>query len=132
MACAFFVPLRSLDCPSWDVWVADPTGNPVAGAKVRLSCRNYSAESESHELDQTTDVRGHAAFPARTIRASLGDRIAATLLSASEGVHASFGRHASVFAFGNGRQGFDVDTQKNVVREWTGTPSHLESRITLK
>ncbi len=97
-----FIPLRSLDCPAWDVWVTDQSGQPVSGITVRLTYRNYSAEQESHEIDATTNAHGHVAFKAQTLSASLGRRVAATLQSAAAGVHASFGAHATVFAFGNG------------------------------
>jgi hypothetical protein len=123
-----FVQVSSLDCPAWDVWVTDPSGQPVSGVTVRLTCRNYSAERESHEMDAITDAQGHVAFVARTVRASLGRRVVATLSSATAGPHASFGPHASVFAFGNGLEGFAIDKQ-DVVEDWTGKPGHMESRI---
>ena len=132
LAGAAVVPVRSLDCPSWDVWVADQTGQPIGGATVRVSFRNYSAESRSHEVDETTDALGHVAFAPQTISASLGSRIGVTLLSAMAGVHASFGSHATVFAFAQGHQGFDVNRQRNTLVEWIGKPSHMESRITLQ
>ena len=125
---AVFVPLRSLDCPAWDVWVADQSGQPVSGLTVRLTYQNYSAEQESHEIDATTNAQGHVAFKAQTRSASLGRRVAATLRSAAAGVHASFGPHASVFAFGNGLQGFAIDNREVIV-DWAGKPGHMESRI---
>lgn len=124
-----FIPLRSLECPSWDVWVTDQSSQPVSGVIVRLTYRNYSAERESHEVDAMTDARGHARFSAQTLSTSLGRRIAAMLSSATTGVHASFGLHASVSAFSNGLEGFAIDEQKNVVTDWTGKPGHMESRI---
>jgi hypothetical protein len=54
------------------------------------------------------------------------------LLSATAGVHASFGSHASVSAFANGHQGFDINSQRNILAEWTGKPGHMKSRITLQ
>lgn len=124
-----FVPVRSLSSPAWDVWVADQSGHPVLGVTVRLTYRNYSAESESHEADAMTDVQGHVAFTAQTLNASLGRRIIAMLSSAMAGIHASFGPHASVFAFGRGLQGFAIDEQRNVLLDWTGKPDRMESRI---
>jgi hypothetical protein len=126
---ATFTPMRSLNCPSWDVWVTDEGGHPVSYITVRLTYRDYSAEFESHEIDAITDVRGHAAFRARTLTASLGRRVAAMALSASAGPHASFGPHAIVFAFGKGLQGVDIGGQGNTVADWTGKPGHVESRI---
>ena len=125
---AVFIPLRSLDCPAWDVWVTDPSNQPVSGITVRLTYRNYSAETESHEIDAITNEQGHVEFEAQTLSVSLGRRAAAILLSATAGVHAGFGPHASVFAFGNGLQGFAIDN-RNVMVDWTGKPGHMESRI---
>lgn len=123
-----FIPVSSLNCPGWDVWVTDQSGQPVSGVTVRLTCRNYSAEPVSQEMDAITDAQGHVAFGARTVNASLGRRVVAMLSSATAGAHASFGPHASVFAFGNGLEGFAIDRQ-NVVEDWTGKPDHMESRI---
>jgi hypothetical protein len=123
------IPLRSLDCPVWDVWVSDQNDHPVSGITVRLTYRNYSAERESHEVDAITDAQGHVTFGARTLSASLGRRVVVVLSSAMAGTHASFGPHASVLAFGKGLQGIAIDKQKNVVVDWTGKPSHMESRI---
>jgi hypothetical protein len=125
------IPVRSLNCPAWDVWVSDQSGQPVAGVTVRLTWQNHSAEVDSHEVDAITDAQGHVAFSARTLDASLGRRVVATLWSARAGVHASFGPHATVFAFSNGLQGFDIDKARNIVVDWTGKPEHMESRIVL-
>lgn len=126
-----FLPLRPLECPSWDVWVTDQSGQPISGVTVRLTYRNYSAESESHEVNAMTDAQGHARFSAQTLSMSLGRRMAAMLSSVTAGVHASFGPHASVSAFSNGLEGFAIDEQKNVVMDWTGKPRHMESRIVI-
>ena len=124
-----FVPVRSLSCPAWAVWVTDQSGHPVSGITVRLTYRNYSAEGESHEADAITDAQGHVAFSAQTFSAPLGRRIVAMLSSAMAGVHASFGSHASVFASGGGLQGFAIDERRNVILDWTGIPDRMESRI---
>src|SRR6266404_2486758 len=132
VACALglgVIPLESLNCPAWDVWVVDQNGQPVSGIAVRLSYKNYSAEDETHEIDRTTDQRGHTAFAAQTLSASLVRRLIFILSSLRAGIHASFGRHASVFAFGKGLEGFDVDLQRNIVVEWTGESRNMESRI---
>jgi len=93
-----FVPITSLSRPDWDVWITDEGGHPIAGTTVRLAYRNYSAESQSHEINAATDGQGHVAFSAHAVSASLGRRIVAILSSATAGVHASFGPHATVFA----------------------------------
>lgn len=122
------IPVKSLNCPSWDVWVVDERGQPVSGMTVRLICQNYSAERHSHKMDAATDAQGHVAFGAQTVTVSLGGRATATLLSAMAGVHAGLGPHASVFAFGKGLEGLAINNQ-NLVVDWTGKPSHMESRI---
>ena len=123
------VPLRSLNSPAWDVWVTDQSGHPVSGITVRLTYQNYSAEDKSHETDATTDPLRHAAFSAQTLSASMARRALMMISSATEGVHAGFGPHATVFAFDGALQGFAIDEQRNVVVDWTGKPDHMESRI---
>jgi Bacterial Ig-like domain (group 1) len=131
-ACAFalaFVPIKTLNSPGWNVLVVDQNGHPIPGITVRLSYQNYSAEDKTHETDGTTDNYGHATFTPQALSASGANRLIYTLRSALGGVHASFGPHASVFAFGKGLEGFDVDSQKDVVVEWTGKSKSMESRI---
>jgi hypothetical protein len=96
---------------------------------VRLVYQDYSAEDRSHEAEATTDAHGHVAFPARTLTASLGTRVAQILSSATEGAHASFGLHASVFAFGNGVEGFDYNELTHNAVDWTGSTGHMTSRM---
>jgi hypothetical protein len=129
VAGALFIPARSLNSPAWDVWVTDESGQRVLGVTVRLTFRNYSAEHDSHEIDAITDEQGHVAFGAQTLSASIGHRLVAMMSSAAAGPHASFGPHASVFVFGKGLQGLDIDKTRNVVVDWTGRPYHMESRI---
>jgi hypothetical protein len=122
------IPVKSLDCPAWDVWVTDQKGQPVHGVTVVVRWRNYSAERRSHETDAITDAQGHVAFGAQTISASLVQRAVATLSSAMAGFHSSFGPHATVYAFSESLEGFASDDQRFVV-DWTGKPDHMESRI---
>lgn len=123
-----FLPMPHLVCPSWDVWVVDPSGTPQRGTTVRRSYQDYSLEREGHEEDAATDATGYAHFAKRESRASLISRFFGTLHSAmTGGVHASFGRHAFVFAFGNGKQGQAVSGK--YVTDWTGSPEHMQSRI---
>jgi hypothetical protein len=89
---------------------------------VRLSFQNYSAEGQSHDVDLISDENGEAKFPAETLRASFVRRCVFTVLSARAGVHAGFGPHANVFVFGNGLQGYAVDS-RDVVVDWTGNPA---------
>jgi len=124
------LPIRYLASPRWDVWVVQDTGHPVSGIDVRLTYQDYSAEGQGHELTTITDETGHALFPPQYRRASLLQRIFYTLSSATAGVHASFGRHAYVFAFGGGHEGDAVSGK--YVTDWQGVPDTMESKIVLK
>lgn len=124
------IPSKSLDAPTWDVWIVDQAGNPVTGINVRESYRNYSAENDGHEETQVTDLSGHVHFEAKTLRSSLLMRVLVTLASTTAGVHASFGPNAWVFAFGNGLEGNDV--RNGYVYDWTGSPAKVTSRIVAK
>jgi hypothetical protein len=115
----FIYPFESLQAPTWDVSVVNASNDPVSGARVRESYRDYSAEFEGGEADLITDFQGKGTFPAKTVRANILKRIAAILSSATAGAHASFGPHAYVFAFG----GMDGNSVKNgVLEDWTGSP----------
>jgi hypothetical protein len=125
---ALSIPLPYQACPSWDVLVVDTSGNPVPGMTVRLSYQDYSIERASHEEDRTTDAQGSASFPGRISRHAYASRAAGAVLSGlNQGVHASFGRHAYVMAFGRGLRGSD-----DAVTDWTGEPNHMSSKITAK
>jgi len=123
------IPFSYQICPSWDVSVVDKSGNPVPGMTVRLSHQDYSVESASHEEDRTSDAQGRVSFSERISRRAYASRAAGAVLSAlSQGVHASFGRHAYVTAFGHGLQGSDLSF--GVLTDWTGEPNHMSSKIT--
>ena len=121
------LPMRYLASPRWDVWIVTDDGRPLAGINVRLVYQNYSTEGQSHEVTLRTDENGRVMFPAQYERASLVQRLFYTASSAGAGVHASFGRHAYVFAFGDGDEG-DAVTGKYVT-DWHGTPESMQSRI---
>jgi hypothetical protein len=122
------IPIPYLASPRWQVWVVDQTGAPVEGMTVRRIYQNYSTEAKGHENDQITDINGQAAFAAQWSSASIVRRCVFTTLSARAGVHASFGRHAYVFAFGNGREGTAI-AGGNVL-DWTGEPAEMKTLIT--
>jgi hypothetical protein len=95
-----------MTAPQWEVLVVDGNGKSVEGMTVRESWQNYSIETEGYEKDLVTDANGKVSFPAQSIRASILRRTLGTLRSAvTTGVHASFGPHAHVFAFGHGLEG---------------------------
>ena len=113
--------------PRWGVWVVDEHDQPVEGITVRLVYQNHSVESKSHEQDLTTDSRGFVEFSAQVRSASVLSYAIYSLYAARAGIHASFGRHASVFAFGGGREGSAA--VNDVVVDWTGSSDRMESRI---
>jgi hypothetical protein len=122
----FLYPFESLQAPIWEISVVDASNNPISGARVRESYRDYSAGFKGGEADLVTDFTGSGNFPARTVRASLLKRIAVVLTSATAGAHASFGPHASIFALG-GMEGYSV--KDGHVEDWTGSPRVNKSVI---
>jgi hypothetical protein len=119
--------VTTLETPQWEVWVVDENGQPLEGMRVLMTYHNFSAESEGHSDELYTDATGHVVFPSRTIAVSPLNRVLAIMRSAQGGVHASFGPHASVFAFGRGREGYAVSL--GMITDWTGKPYHETSRI---
>ena len=108
----------------------DGSGTPLAGLNVRLSFQNYSAESDSHEMTLVTDQSGHVTFTSQFRRASLLQKAIHMTRSAMEGVHASFGNHASVSAIGGCCEGEAVTGP--YVTDWTGSPTKMASTIVAK
>ncbi|MGA8765755.1 MAG: hypothetical protein WB559_01955 [Candidatus Acidiferrales bacterium] len=105
-------------------------GQPVDGMTVIRHCQNYSAETDGHTDELRTGPDGYVVFDYKTLTASRIKRLLVTLDSAQAGVHASFGPHAYVFAFGNGLEGYDV--RDNRIVDWRGVPNHMISRIIVK
>jgi hypothetical protein len=122
-------PMSYLASPRWDVWVVTADGRPISDANVALHYVNYSAEGESHLEILRTDQSGHVLFPEHYARASVLRKVFYTISSAQAGVHASFGRHASVFAYGSG--GGDIGTPVNgqYLEDWRGNPKSMQSKI---
>jgi hypothetical protein len=123
-------PITYLASPRWDVWVVTEDGHPIPDINVALHYVNYSAEGESHSAVLWTDGNGHVLFPQQYAKASIYRRVFYTISSAQAGVHASFGRHASVFAYGNGYEGFPVNGQ--YVEDWRGSPDSMQSKVIAK
>jgi hypothetical protein len=120
-------PTTTAQCPMWEVWVVDESGQPLQGMTVRLTYQNYSAELESHSEDLQTDAKGYVFFHARSLRVPRVQRALVTALSATGGVHASFGPHAWVWTFGKGLEGNAVNDGH--ITDWTGTPPRMASKI---
>lgn len=122
-----FVPITYLATPTWTVLVVDEQGRPLEGMTVRLTNQNYSAEPEGHRRDLITDSRGSVEFSSQIASSCIVRYVWYTLLAARAGIHASFGRHASVFVFGQGREGSAIEN--DAFTDWTGSPDRMESRI---
>jgi hypothetical protein len=126
----FVVPIPYLASPQWDVVVVRGDNKPVVGVNVRLVYMNYSAEATSHEITYKTDEAGRVSFRVQHNRASVLERAFYITMAATGGVHASFGRHAYVFAFGDGYEGWP--TAGEYIMDWQGSPSSVQSTIVLK
>jgi hypothetical protein len=128
LATAASTPVAYLAAPRWDVVVVvDDSGSPIQGMTVRRVYENYPTEAQDHEEDRITDRQGQASFPPRSANASIARRFLFTIRAAQTGVHASFGRHAYVFAFGRGRE--ESATSGQFEADWTGSPPNMSSRI---
>jgi hypothetical protein len=123
-------PTTTAQCPMWDVWVVDQSGQPLQGMTVRLTYQNYSVESGSHSEDLQTDASGHVLFRPKSLKVPRIQRAIGTMESAMGGVHASFGAHAWIWAFGNGLDGDAVSDGH--ITDWTGAPLRMESKIVAK
>jgi hypothetical protein len=123
-------PTTSAQSPFWEVWVVNEANQPIEGMTVTLTYQNYSAESEEHSEQKKTDALGYVAFSPRSLKVSRLRRILTTVQSARAGVHASFGPHAWVMAYGNGLDGIAVSN--GYVTDWKGAPGRLASRVVAK
>jgi hypothetical protein len=125
----FAWPICYLASPRWEVWVVTKDGRPVPDATVALHYRNYSAEGESHSEDLRTDENEHVLFESHYGKASIYQRIFYTLSAADAGVHASFGRHASVSAFGSAGGYIGTSVNGKYIEDWRGSPASMQSKI---
>jgi hypothetical protein len=123
-------PITTTQCPMWEVWVVNQSGQPLQGMTVRLGYQNYSAESEAHSEDLQTDVNGYVFFHPQSLRVLRVQRALAIARSAMAGAHASFGPHAWVWTFGKGLEG--VADDDGHVTDWTGAPPRMASKILAK
>lgn len=120
------IPVQTIEAPAWEVTVVDSHGNPVNGVTVREVFKDYSAWGQQGEYDLITSEQGKVIFPKREVRISFANKAIGVASSMTEGIHASFGRHAHVFAFGK----CTGDSVKNgYVEDWTGHPAHNKSTI---
>ena len=133
LACgALLYPEEQIVCPKWSVSVVGESGDPVAGITVRRSCQDYSVENTAHQDDATTGAEGRVTFGEIRIRTPrLLKWVGNVTNFVTLDVHASYGLHAYVFAFGKGLEGSPVSTpvSKGFVEFWTGSPERMESSI---
>jgi hypothetical protein len=123
------IPLRTVEAPVWEVSVVDPSGNPVSGVNVRETYKNYSAVGEEGEQDLITNEQGEVIFPEKKGQMSLFGKVIGVASSMTGGVHASFGRHAHVFAFGKCEGG---SVKNGYVEDWSGYSAKNRSTIVCK
>ena len=102
----------------------------MEGITIRESFQNYSAEFDGGEEDRESDRRGHVFFPAKTLWASALKRFLVTGSETIAGVHASFGCHDHLMAFGKGFEGAAIEGSK--VLDWNGSPPVMQTRIVLQ
>jgi hypothetical protein len=119
-----------LNAPTWDVWVVDQAGQPLSGVSVTEDYQDYSCESESHVETLITDVQGHVQFQPKQLSRNPVRCLKESASAAAAGVHASFGRHATVSASAKGLRGYAVDKHDYII-DWTGSPKHMTSRIVM-
>lgn len=120
------IPIHMTAAPDWSVTVVDGNGLPVAGVTIREININYTFVSQGHENNRITDALGRAHFAHVREWHLLGRGIAGTFSSVLAGIHASFGTHASVFAFGKGEGSAIRD---GYVEDWTGSPEVYAYKI---
>jgi hypothetical protein len=121
-------PWEYLACPRWEVWVVNEQGQPLPGAVVHLTYMNYSAESSPHRVTRTSDHAGYAVFPPQYGRASCLRQASYSWANFRKyTLHASYGRHAHVFAIAGDSAGSALTGI--YITDWTGRPATMQSRI---
>lgn len=81
---ALFVPIFPVEVvPEWSFRLVYEDGQPVPNARVDQTWKHYSLElwSSRHTDQVTSDVNGMVTFPARSIRASAFQFVAACIRS---------------------------------------------------
>ncbi|MGA8938521.1 MAG: hypothetical protein WB439_05075 [Acidobacteriaceae bacterium] len=126
-----FAAVPHLAAPDWTVTVVDLAGKPVRGERVREVYRDFNCDSSDHEDAKSTDELGQVHFDAQYEHRNLFECFMYTISDAQAAAHASFGRHAYVFAFGSEGEGSTVDPHGSV-EDWTGSPPRMNSQITIK
>jgi hypothetical protein len=123
-----------LNAPLWDVQVADFAGHPLSGITVMEDYEDYSCETDSHIVNLVTNADGRVQFQPAYLQRNLFGCAKQTIIAAGAGVHASFGRSASVTAMDNDKyeMGFATEAGRDIVVDWSGSPEHMNSLIKVK
>jgi hypothetical protein len=103
VAAILLYPTKTVIVPAWRIRVVDEVGKPVSNEFVRQSWKHYSLELDAaeHLGDGWTDADGYVAFPERSIRANLLQRILVPLVNTvSLYEHASYGVSAEITVWG--------------------------------
>ena len=103
VAVILLYPTRTVIVPAWRIRVVDESGRPLPNEFVRQTWKHYSLELDAgdHSDDQWTDADGYVAFPERTTRANLLQRMLVPLRqTAALGPHASYGASSHIIVWG--------------------------------
>jgi hypothetical protein len=96
-------PTTDIVCPDWTVQVRETNGEPIEGAEVTASSQQYTLESRDVEQRKISGKDGTVHFDARRIRAIGLVRVLGAIVNiGSQGAHAGFGIHTSVYAYKRG------------------------------
>ncbi|MCU1226749.1 MAG: hypothetical protein JWQ42_4842 [Edaphobacter sp.] len=125
LACLLFASF--LAAPNWDVTVVDGNGNPVPNISVTETWQNYSCENVNHTATLTTDAHGQVHFPPVHVQRNVTKCLHETASELAEGVHASLGRHVYINVQGLAC----VPDSHDKCIDWTGSPTHMTSRVIL-
>jgi hypothetical protein len=96
---AVLYPAQVTVVPQYAVRVLDADGQPFRSIRVNQDWQEYSVQAHGLRDTLTTDNEGYAHFPAKTVRASIGERIAGCTHQFTQyGAHASCGSHYDITA----------------------------------
>ena len=124
IAAVTVLPFETTVVPAWRIRVVDEAGNPIAGVNAREHWQHYTVETRGHEELLITDENGYVSFPARSVRASILDRIIGVIRNiATTAIHTSFGPHAHVVVW---KGGFEI-TGEGYSR-WSPMPEQITLR----
>ena len=103
------LPFETTVVPAWRIRAVDEAGNPIAGVNVSEHWQHYTVETRGHEELLITDENGYVSFPARSVRASILDRIVGVIRNiADTGIHVSFGPYAYIVVW---KESFEITSE---------------------